>query len=218
MACPWVNKHGAATLFLHKGGLLKDVRDSHKFQGVSNLAEVYITQPVLHNIKGGAPRLLGVVGRTVPAPYTHELLKVIAQVARRYHPGSLPLDSWEHHCLVRGRFPAGISLTGREARSVMGILAGGMVLSLPFHSLVLTLCHIVHLCYGVTTLATAAWQAMGLLCAYFVDIIPEFAAEGCTTTLYMHGWSHAWFNPRTPMLYSDEAGERDLKVAKRYAP
>ena len=51
-----------------------------------------------------------------------------------------------------------------------------------------------------------------------VHIIPEFAKEGCTATLYMHGWSHTWFNPRTPMLFFDEAGERDSRVAKRYAP
>ena len=31
VACPWVNKHGAATLFPHKGGQLNDVRGSHKF-------------------------------------------------------------------------------------------------------------------------------------------------------------------------------------------
>ena len=100
----------------------------------------------------------------------------------------------------------------------MGRLAGGMVLPLLFHSLVVAFCHIVHLCYGCTTLATAAWQAMGLVYTYIVHIIPEFAEEGCTATLYMHGWSHTWFNPRTPMLYSDEAGERDLRVAKRFAP
>ena len=29
----------------------------------------------------------------------------------------------------------------------MGILVGGMVLPLPFHSLVLAFCHIVHLCW-----------------------------------------------------------------------
>ena len=45
----------------------------------------------------------------------------------------------------------------------------------------------------------------------------EFAKEGSTATLYVHGWSHTWFNPRTPMLFSDDAGERDLRVAKRYA-
>ena len=218
VACTWVNKHGAATLFLHKGGCLNDVRGSHKFQGVSNPTQVYIIQPVLHNTKGGASRLFGVIGRTVSAPYKHELLKVIAQVARRYHPGSLPPDSTEHQRLVRGRFQAGISFTSREGRTVMGRLAGGMVRLSPFHSLVVAFCHIVHLCYGCTTLATVAWQAMGLVYTYIVHIIPEFGEEGCIATLYMHGWSHSWFNPRTPMLYSDEAGERDIRVAKRYAP
>ena len=93
-----------------------------------------------------------------------------------------------------------------------------MVLPLRFQSLVVAFCHIEHLCYGCTTLATAAWQAMGLVYTYIVHIIPEFAEEGCTATLCIHGWSYPWFNPRTPMPYSDEAGERDLRVAKRYAP
>ena len=74
-----------------------------------------------------------------------------------------------------------------------------------------------HLCYGCTTLETAAWQAMGLVYTYVVHIIPKFVEEGCTATLYMHGWSHTWFNPRTPMLHSDDTGERDLRVATRYA-
>ena len=158
---------------------------SHKIQGVSDLAQVYMIQPVLHNTKGGASRLLGVIGPTVPGPYKHELLKVIADVARRYHPGSLPLDGREHLRLVQGRFQASISLTCREARTVMGRLAGGMVLPLPFHSLVLAFCHIVHLCYGFTTLATEAWQVMGLVYTYIVHILPEFAEEGCTATLYI---------------------------------
>ena len=59
---------------------------------------------------------------------------------------------------------------------------------------------------------------MGLVYTYIVHIIPEFAEESCTATRYMHGWSHTWFNPRIPMLCSDEAAERDLRVAKRYAP
>ena len=119
---------------------------------------------------------------------------------------------------MRGRFQAGISLTSQEARTVMGRLAGAMVLPLPFHSLVLAFYHIGHLCYGCTTLATAARQAMCLVYTFIVHIILEFAEEGCTTTLYMHGWSHTWFNLRTPMLYSDEAREWDVRVAKRYAP
>ena len=112
VACPWVNKHGVAALFLHKGGRLNEVRGSHKFQGVSNLAQVYVIQQVLHNTKGGASRLLVVIGRTVPGPNKHELLKVVARVAWKYHPGSLPPDSREHQRLVRGRFQAGISLAG----------------------------------------------------------------------------------------------------------
>ena len=123
---------------------------------------------------------------------------------------------------MRGTFQAGISFIGPrgphcDGQTVMGRLARGMLLPLPFHSLVVAFCHIVHLCYGCTTLANAARQAMGLVCTYIVHIIPEFAEEGCTATLYMHGWSHTWFNPRTPMLYCDEAWERDLRVAKRYA-
>ena len=217
VACPWVNKNGAGGLFLHKGGCLNGVCGSHKFQGVSNLEEVYIVRPVLHNTKGAASRILGVIGRTLPASYNHELLHVIAQVARRYDPGSLPPDSRQHMRHVRGRFQAGISLTGREARTVMGRLAGGMVLPLPFHSLVLAFCHMVHLCYGSNNLASFTWQGMGMLYTYIVNIIPECAEEGCTATLYMHGWSQTWFNRRAPKLYSDEASERDLRVAKRYA-
>ena len=59
---------------------------------------------------------------------------------------------------------------------------------------------------------------MGLVYTYIVHIIPEFTEAGCTATLYMQGWSSTWFNPRTPMLYSVQAREWDLRVAKRYAP
>ena len=157
------------------------MRGSHKFQGVSYLAQVYIIQPVFHNMKGGASRPLGVIGRTVPGRYKHELLKVIAQVARGYHPGSSPPHSREHRRLVRGRFQAGITLTGREARTVMGRLAGGMVLPLLFHSLVLAFCHIVHLCYGCTTSATAAWLARvwctHILCTSFRNLRKKVALQ-----------------------------------------
>ena len=45
----------------------------------------------------------------------------------------------------------------------MGKLAGGMVLPLPFHSLLVAFCHKVHLCYGSNNLVTVTWQAMGVL-------------------------------------------------------
>ena len=100
----------------------------------------------------------------------------------------------------------------------MGRWAGGMVLALPFHSFAAAFCHMVHLSNGCTALATVAWQAIGLVYIYIVHIIAEFAEEGCTATLHMHGWSHTWLNPQTPVLYSDEARGRHLWVAKRFAP
>ena len=69
----------------------------------------------------------------------------------------------------------------------MGRLVGRMVLPLPFPSLVLAFCHIAHLSYGCTTLASEAWQAMGSVYTYIVHIILEFAEEGCAATLYMQG-------------------------------
>ena len=72
----------------------------------------------------------------------------------------------------------------------MARLAGGMVLPLPLHSLVLAFSNIVHVCYGCNILATAPWQAMGLVYTYIVHIIPGVAEEGCNATLYRHGWSH----------------------------
>ena len=99
----------------------------------------------------------------------------------------------------------------------MGRLAGGMVLTLPFHSLVLP-CYMVHLEYGCLDATTTSWCAMGLVCTYIVRIIPTFTEEGCGATLYIHGWNHMWFNPRTPVMFSDKAWQRELRVAKRYAP
>ena len=72
---------------------------------------------------------------------------------------------------------------------------------LPFHSLVLAYRRMLHLCSGCTELSTCSWCAMGLVCTYVVHIIPQFAEERCTATLYMHGWSHTWFNPHAPMLF-----------------
>ena len=117
VACPWVNKDGAGELFLHKGGRLTGVRGSNNIQGVSNLEEVHIVQPVLHNTKEAASRILGVIGRTPPAPYNHEPFQVIAHVARKYDLRSLPPDSRQHMRHVRGRFHSGINLTSREART-----------------------------------------------------------------------------------------------------
>ena len=104
-ACTWLNKHGVKHLSLHwGGGGLKQVWGPQKFHGPSNLENVCIIQPVLHNTKGNASRLLSVIGRTLPPESQHELLQGIAHVATRYTARFLPPDSREHRRLVRGRW------------------------------------------------------------------------------------------------------------------
>ena len=46
----------------------------------------------------------------------------------------------------------------------------------------------------------------------------EFAEQGCTNTLYFHGFSHVWVGDRLPIQFGDEAREADLRLAKRFAP
>ena len=53
----------------------------------------------------------------------------------------------------------------------------------------------VHLCYSCTKLSLGMGRGMGLVYTHVVHIIAEFTVEGCTTTLFMHVWSHTWFNP-----------------------
>ena len=54
-----------------------------------------------NNTKGGASKLLGVIGRTVLGQYKHKLLKFIVSLAKRYDRGSMPPDGREHMRLVR---------------------------------------------------------------------------------------------------------------------
>ena len=106
---------------------------TQKIVGCLKLRNVNIIQSLLHNTKGSASRLLGVMGRTLPPEFQHELLQVIAHVSRRYNPRSLPCDSKKQQRLVRGRFTTRINLTGYESRIVMGRLKDGLVVPLPFH-------------------------------------------------------------------------------------
>ena len=69
---------------------------------------------------------------------------------------------------MRGRFQGGMCLNRCEDRTMMGKLARGLVLPLPFDVLVLFFCHPVHVSYAVNHLPTATWQAMGLVCIYIV--------------------------------------------------
>ena len=52
---------------------------------------------------------------------------------------------------------------------------------------------------------------------YLVHLILEYAESGSTATLYLHGMSRAFALLRVPIQYSDEAGERDLRLGKTFA-
>ena len=45
----------------------------------------------------------------------------------------------------------------------------------------------------------------------------EYAECGTKATLYLHGLTHAFSQAHLPIQYSDEAGERHLRVGKRFA-
>ena len=162
--------------------------------------------------------MCGVIGRTLPPAQQHELLVAIGTVAPRYKPLDLPPESKQLRKHVRGRFLGGVSLTGRESRTLVGQLVSTMALPNPFHMLLLAFSHLVVLTYSSIEVSYRQWQGRGILCTYLVHLVMELAEEGSCATLYFHGWQHQWFQKRTPVGFSDEAGERDLRMNKRFAP
>ena len=94
-----------------------------------------------------------------------------------------------------------------------------MLLPLPFHSCLLSFCHIFLPLYAVDLpISHSLWRALGVTHTFLVHLIAEFSEQGCTNTLYFHGFSHVWFGDRLPIQFGDEAGEADLRMAKRFAP
>ena len=129
------------------------------------------------------------------------------------------MDSKQHCSLVWRRFRNGISFTGREAREFSALVAQDCLLPLPFHLLFLSYCHVVILLYAPDTcLPPGEWGAWGNLHVYLIHLILEYAESGSTTTLNLHGLSHAFAQPHLPIQFSDEAGERDLRLGKTFAP
>ena len=45
----------------------------------------------------------------------------------------------------------------------------------------------------------------------------EYAESGSKATLYLHGLRHAFSQAHLPIQYSDEAGQRDLRLCKTFA-
>ena len=204
-------------MFLHEPLPIHE-RPCTKFAGTTGLQNVFPVQPVLHNIKGAISRACSVVGRVLPPPDSNVLFQYLVTVAKRYGITKLPVASRQHRSLVRRRFRSGVSLTGQEARSLASRLAQDVALPLPYHVLFLSIGHIVLLIYsGTLQIATSEWRIGGLLHVFPMHLILEYSEEGSTQTLYCHGMEHVFQLPRLPMGCTDEAGERDLRLGKRFA-
>ena len=216
VVCPWKRHEGVRALF---GCHTQSLQQMGKmFVGVEGLEEAFVVQPSLHNLKGGISRACGVVGRVLPLEDACELFRYVATVAPRYKVADIPVDSKQYCSLVRRRFRNGISFTGREAREFLALVAQDCVLPLPFHLLFLSYSHIVVLLYASDTcLPQGEWGAWGNLHVYSIHLILEYAESGSTATLYLHGLSHAFARPHLPIQFSDEAGERDLRLGKTFA-
>ena len=101
---------------------------------------------------------------------------------------------------VSQRFRSGISLTGHEARTIASVVSSQMLLPLPFHSCLLSFCHIILLLYAVDLpISHSLWCALGVTHTFLLHLITEFSEQGCTNTLYFHGCSHVWFGDRLPI-------------------
>ena len=111
------------------------------------------------------------------------------------------------------------TLTCREARTVASVVSSRMLLPLPFHSCLLSFCHIILLMYAVDLpIGHSLWRALDVTHTLLVHLITKFSEQGCTKTLYFHGFSHVWFGDRLPIQFGNEAGEAILCMAKRFAP
>ena len=175
-------------------------------------------QHVLHNVKMAISRACSVVGRVLPPADANLPFQYLVTVAKRYGITKLPVDSRQHRSLLGRRFRTGVSLTGREVRSLASRLAQNVALPLPYHVLFLSICHIVILiCSGTLQIPTSEWRIRGLLHVFVMHLILEYNEEGSTQTLYCHGMEHIFQLPWSPMGCTNEEEERDLRLGKRFA-
>ena len=110
-----------------------------------------------------------------------------------------------------------MSLRGREARHVASQLAQDAALPLPYHVLFLSICHLVVLIYNSTLqITTKEWRIWCMLHVFLMELALEYSEEGSTQTMYCHGLEHVFQLPRLPIGCIHEAGERDLRLGKRF--
>ena len=119
---------------------------------------------------------------------------------------------------ARQRFTSGLSLTGRESRELVGTVVLEMHLPLPFHFAALALCHVAVLLYACDLqLPTVQWRAAGGTYSFLATLVVELAQGGSTCTLYCHTLLHTWGLSGLSIHTSDEAGESNLRLSKRFA-
>ena len=92
------------------------------------------------------------------------------------------------------------------------------ILPLLHHLLFLCFCHVVTLLYASDVgLPLWVWQAWGKIDVKLLHLIMEYTESRSTTTFHFHGLSQAFGQALMPIQYSDEAGERDLRLDKTFA-
>ena len=189
VVCPWARAHGVRDMLLHEPLPIHE-RPCPKFAGTPSPQNVFPMQLVLNNIKGAISCACSVVGRVLPPADATLLFQYLVIVAKPYGITKLPVDSCQHRSLVRRRFRNGVSLTGREARSLASQPAPNVALPLPYHVLFLSICHIVVLIYsGTLQIPTSEWRIWGLLHVFLMHPIVEYSEYGSTQTLNVMVWN-----------------------------
>ena len=154
--------------------------------------------------------------RTLPTIESCTFLLLVVVVARRYE---LKIDPHTKQCRSKTRscFRSGLSLAGREVRTLFPMVVQTGKLPSPLHQLFLSFCHIVSVLYGTKHMPPCVWSTRGKVHVYLTLLITEMYEGGSTCTLYAHGMTHFFHYPRLPVHVQDEAGEAWLAVAKSFA-
>ena len=146
-------------------------------------------------------------------PQQFTFLGVHSRVAKGY---VVTDNAQQARAEARQRFTPGLSLKGRKSRELIATVVLGMHLPLPFHFAALAMCHVAVLLYACDLqLPNVQWRAAGATYSFLVPLVMELVEGG--STLYCHSLLHTWGLSRLFVHTSDEAGERNLRLRKRFA-
>ena len=174
-----------------------------------------LAQPILHNLKGTVCGFFGICGRALDGTQQIAFLAVLSKVAKRY---AVSDNAQQAATEARQHFACGLSLTGRESRERFAKVVLGMILPLPSYWVALSVCHVAVLLYASDLKPpTAQWRAPGALHTFLALLVMELAEGGSTSTLYCHSLLHTFGLPSLSICTTDKAGERNLRLSKRFA-